>query len=104
MEERDRNDIVKMFVYGFRSDFIRLSKNLDIVVNAMAGSMLKNEFSKPLQYPATTGYIDVVSVAENYRQMGLASKLLGTVISQTEYNEYILDVIDSNNAAQKNSI
>ena len=149
--ESDKNDIARTIVYGFRFDFIRLSKNLDKVVDALAssidfrrffiarngsqtigviacadcngrainidikqfrkylglfkgsiaGSMLKTEFSKPLQSPLTTGNIDVVSVAENFRRMGLAGKMLDTVINQTEYNEYILDVVDSNISAQK---
>lgn len=149
--ESDRNDIAKTIVFSFRSDFIRLSKNLDIVVDALAssidigrfyiardgdqtlgviacadcngrainididqfrkhlgwvkgsiaGSLLKNEFSKPLHYPPTTSNIDVVSVAESFRRLGLAGKMMDTVLEQTEYNEYILDVVDSNTAAHK---
>lgn len=149
--ESDRTDVTQTLVYGFITDFIRLSKNLDIVVSALessidisrffiardgdrtlgviacadcnsraininlahfrkhlgfakgtiAGRLMTAEFSKQLHYPLTTGYIEVISVAENYRQMGLASKLLDTVIEQTEYNDYILDVVDSNTAARK---
>ena len=58
------------------------------------------EFMAPVNYPASTGYIEFVAVAEKARWHGIATKLVEGVIAQTPHTEYMLEVTDVNTAAR----
>jgi 8-oxo-dGTP diphosphatase len=58
------------------------------------------EFMSPLDYPATTGYIEFVAVAEKARRQGVATKLVERVIAETDYTDYVLEVTDANTPAR----
>jgi ribosomal protein S18 acetylase RimI-like enzyme len=53
-----------------------------------------------LDYPAGTGYIEFVAVAERARRQGVATKLVEGVIAQTAYADYVLEVTDVNTPAR----
>jgi len=54
---------------------------------------------RPLTYPATTGYIDIVGVVKEARGKGVAKELLREIIrNNSQYNEFVLDT-DSINAS-----
>ena len=76
-------------------------KHLGIIKGTVAEMFMAREFSRPLRYPLTTGYIEFVAVAQSARKQGLATKMLRAVMAQTDYREYMLDVSDTNPAAQK---
>ena len=63
--------------------------------------ILKAEFESTLDYPKTTGYIEFVSVNEEFRGQRIASFMLQEAINLTNYDEYALDVTDVNNVALK---
>jgi ribosomal protein S18 acetylase RimI-like enzyme len=75
-------------------------KHLGFIIGTISGIVMAAEFSKPLHYPHTVGYIEFVAVAESVRKKGIATKMLRSVIDQTDYMEYILDVADNNTVAQ----
>jgi ribosomal protein S18 acetylase RimI-like enzyme len=76
-------------------------KYLGFIRGLIAINIFTEEFMKPLKYPKTTGYIEFVAVAEKARRKGVASKMLRAVIDNTNYTDYMLDVIDVNNGAQE---
>jgi ribosomal protein S18 acetylase RimI-like enzyme len=53
-----------------------------------------------LDYPADTGYIEFVAVAERARRQGIATQLVETVIAQTHYTDFELEVTDVNTPAR----
>ena len=54
---------------------------------------------RPLSYPETTSYIDVVGVLQQARGKGVAKKMLKTMIENNpQYNEFVLEA-DSKNAS-----
>ena len=75
-------------------------KYFGFVKGTLAGAVMISDFSKQLRYPPTTGYIEFVAVAEKERKKGLATKMLHAMMEQTEYKEYLLDVMETNIAAQ----
>jgi ribosomal protein S18 acetylase RimI-like enzyme len=74
---------------------------LGFLIGTAAGVFMHNEFSKPLHYSGTIGYIEFVAVSEGFRNKGIASELIHEVVRQTDYSEYILDVSVTNIAAQR---
>jgi ribosomal protein S18 acetylase RimI-like enzyme len=54
-----------------------------------------------LDYPATTGYIEFVAVAERARRQGIATMLVEAVIAQTPYTDFELEVTDVNTDARE---
>lgn len=57
----------------------------------------KKEFAKPLKYDNKTGYIEFVCVLEEFRGKGIAKAIIKEIINNNiNYNEFILDVMDSN--------
>jgi 8-oxo-dGTP diphosphatase len=77
-----------------------LRKHLGLVWGSILARSVVPEFMSPLDYPAGTGYIEFVAVAETARRQGIATKLVEGVIAQAPYAEYILEVTDVNTAAR----
>lgn len=76
-------------------------KHLGLIKGLLGAFVLKPEFTDPLKYPETTGYIEFVAVAEDARRRGIASAMLKGVTEQTTYSEYFLEVTDINIKAQE---
>lgn len=66
----------------------------------LANAFMAAEIAGQLSYPESTGYIEFVAVTKDARNKGVAAAMLKTLIEQTHYSEYILDVTDINIAAQ----
>jgi len=66
----------------------------------MAARILARQWMSQLDYPAATGYIEFVAVAERGRRRGIATELVEGVIAQTPYTDYELEVTDVNTAAR----
>jgi len=75
-------------------------KHFGLLRGLLANIFLAPEFTTPLPYPKSTGYIEFVAVTKNARNKGVAAAMLKTVVEQTNYDEYMLDVTDINIAAQ----
>jgi 8-oxo-dGTP diphosphatase len=74
-------------------------RHLGLVRGTLAARILARQWMSVLPYPAATGYLEFVAVAERGRRQGVATKLVEGVIAQTPYTEYELDVTDVNTAA-----
>lgn len=77
-----------------------LRRHLGPVRGSVLARSVVPEFIAPLDYPASTGYIEFVAVAETARRQGIATKLVEGVIAQAPYAEYMLEVTDVNTAAR----
>ncbi|MGX9787331.1 N-acetyltransferase family protein [Mycobacterium sp. MMS18-G62] len=75
-------------------------RHLGLVRGTLAARILAPPFMSRLDYPAGTGYIEFVAVAERARRQGVATKLVEGVIRQTGHVEYVLEVTDVNTSAR----
>jgi 8-oxo-dGTP diphosphatase len=76
------------------------ASQLGMVRGHIAARILAREWMSQLDYPAATGYIEFVAVAERGRRQGIATKLVEGVITQTPYTDFELEVTDVNVAAR----
>ncbi|MDR2166872.1 MAG: GNAT family N-acetyltransferase [Clostridiales bacterium] len=83
-------------VYPNEDDFIKyFGPN-----GASLCDVFKNEFTKKLTYPKTTGYIEFVGVLEEARGHGISKEIMSEIIKQSpQYDEFVLDVANNNIAA-----
>jgi 8-oxo-dGTP diphosphatase len=77
-----------------------LRRHLGLVRGSVLARSVVPEFTATLDYPASTGYLEFVAVAEKARRQGIATKLVDGVIAQAPYAEYMLEVTDVNTAAR----
>jgi hypothetical protein len=70
------------------------------VRGALAARILAPQWMSRLDYPAATGYIEFVAVAERWRRLGIATGLVEGVIAQTLYTDFELEVTDVNTSAR----
>lgn len=82
-----------------KADKPALRKHLGFLKGLLAGIVLKEEFEGKLSYPATTGYIEFVTVRKPYRGDGAAAYMLKESIGLSIYDEFVLDVTDINTEA-----
>jgi 8-oxo-dGTP diphosphatase len=75
-------------------------RRLGLVRGAVAARILASQCTSQLDYPAGTGYLEFVAVAEQARRQGIATKLVEGVIAQTRYVDFELEVTDVNVAAR----
>lgn len=79
-----------------------LIENLGFVKGNIANIVLKKELEKhtyPFEITKNTMFIEYVAVDSNFRNKGVASKLISHIITNTNCNEFILEVADTNVAA-----
>jgi len=75
-------------------------RHLGLVRGGIAARILAPQWMSQLDYPADTGYIEFVAVAEQARRQGIATQLVETVIAQTHYTDFELEVTDVNTPAR----
>jgi 8-oxo-dGTP diphosphatase len=75
-------------------------RHLGALRGALAARILPRQWMSRLDYPASTGYIEFVAVAERGRRQGIATQLVEGVITRTPYSNYELEVTDVNTAAR----
>jgi ribosomal protein S18 acetylase RimI-like enzyme len=75
-------------------------RHLGVVRGALAARILAPQWMSRLDYPAATGYIEFVAVAERWRRQGIATGLVEGVIAQTLYTDFELEVTDVNTSAR----
>lgn len=73
---------------------------LGLVRGALAARILAPQWMSQLDYPAATGYIEFVAVAERGRRQGVATRLVEGVIARTPYRDFELEVTDVNTPAR----
>ncbi|UOE53668.1 GNAT family N-acetyltransferase [Cytobacillus oceanisediminis] len=79
-------------------------KHLGLIMGSIAYIILKNEFEKkqyPFQISEKMGAIEFVATSVNYRGQRVATELLKTIMDSTSYDEYVLEVADTNTNAIK---
>jgi ribosomal protein S18 acetylase RimI-like enzyme len=88
-------DSVKLKYNEFR-------KHLGLFMGSIAYVILKKEFEKkkyPFQMYGNMGAIEFVATSVNYRGQGVAIELLTSIMNSTSYDEYVLEVADTNTNA-----
>ena len=81
-----------------------MQKHLGFFRGSIATYMLTKVLIKkkyPFQIPAGTGVIELVATLPEARGKGLAGRTIDHVINASDYQEYILEVIDTNHDAIK---
>ncbi|WP_224768245.1 GNAT family N-acetyltransferase [Metabacillus idriensis] len=79
-----------------------LRKHLGLYKGTLAGLFLKPEFEKP---PIETGNniasVEFVATASKYRGNGVATAIMNYIFSFPHYDQYVLEVADTNTGALK---
>jgi 8-oxo-dGTP diphosphatase len=76
-------------------------RHLGTVRGALSARILAGQWMSRLDYPADTGYIEFVAVAERARRQAIATKLVEGVISHTPFTQFELEVTDVNTPARE---
>lgn len=76
-------------------------KEFGFLKGMMAYSALKEDFNRQLPYSQNTCYIECVGTLSQYRGMGIATKLIEFITSETPYDRYVLEVSDTNKNAYR---
>ena len=80
-----------------------LIKNLGIIRGLLANIVCKHYFNKYPKYPMKmdekTASIEFVATNTKYRKRGVASGIMNYLFSLSEYDEYVLEVADTNTNA-----
>ena len=77
-------------------------KHLGLIRGFFAYQVFYEEFVKPINYPATTGYIEIVGVVPEARGKGIAKEMLNKSVELNhQYSEFVLNVTDINVTAIK---
>lgn len=77
-------------------------KHLGFIMGSFAYMMLKKEFvdtNYPFERTESTGYVEFVATAPEYRGQGVASALLKHFFSLPGFTEYVLEAADTNENA-----
>lgn len=72
---------------------------LGLIKGFIANKMLNTIIGKPMNLKDKEGYIEFVTVLDDYRRQGLTTQLIEWVIHSGEYTRLILDVTDDNQKA-----
>ena len=75
-------------------------QQLGVLRGTVSVRILAAQWMSGLTYPASTGYLEFVAVAERARRQGVATRLVEGVIAQTAYLEFELEVTDVNAPAR----
>jgi ribosomal protein S18 acetylase RimI-like enzyme len=87
-----------------RLKYSEFRKHLGLFMGSIAYVILKKEFEKkqyPFQISEKMGAIEFVATSVKYRGQGVATELLKSIIHSTSYEEYVLEVADTNLSAIK---
>ena len=74
-------------------------KQFGFAKGVLAELVLRGEFERPLAYPLTTGYLEFVATRKRMQRQGVATALLRKIVATGGYQEYVLDVVDTNPGA-----
>ena len=79
-----------------------LIKHFGFIKGTIINMIFNKEFNKKtIETGEKTGSIEFVATLKKYHRQGIASGLINGIIKITEYNEYILEVADTNYNALK---
>ena len=79
-----------------------LRKHLGFIRGNIAYAVLKREFETkkyPFDIPAGMGMIEFVAISPDYRRQGVAEGIIRYIWAETAYEEYALEVADTNEKA-----
>jgi ribosomal protein S18 acetylase RimI-like enzyme len=103
------NEIAGMMVcadkehYCIKQNKKELIKYLGIIKGSLANIIFKKYFNKYPKYPVEiderTGSIEFVATNKKYRKKGVASSIMEYIFSLNLYDNYILEVADTNEQA-----
>lgn len=93
------NDGTKQTVHLDKKE---LQKHLGWIKGTITYKVLKKEFEDkdyPFDFKSGMGYVEFVGTASNYRGRGVASAIIEHFFAIPGYNEYVLEVADTNKNA-----
>ncbi|WP_040213195.1 GNAT family N-acetyltransferase [Clostridium polynesiense] len=76
-----------------------LRRNLGLIKGTIAYMVLRKEFENkvyPLELNDNCGAIEFVAIAKDYRGKGIGKTIINHIFALEEFNEYVLEVADSN--------
>lgn len=79
----------------------KLQRELGFIRGGMIYAILYRELQRPMNMPRNQCYIESVTTDAAARGKGVASKLLHYLFDTLPYDEYVLEVVDSNEKAIK---
>jgi ribosomal protein S18 acetylase RimI-like enzyme len=80
----------------------KLIKHFGFIKGTIINMIFNKEFKKQaIEIGEKIGSIEFVATLKKYHRQGIASGLINGIIKMTEYNEYILEVADTNCNALK---
>lgn len=82
-----------------RTDRAGYLKHFGPLRGRLALFVLKEEFETPLKIPEKTGYLEFAAVDRRFRRQGVATALLQKILSSGLYQDYLLDVVNTNTGA-----
>jgi len=71
------------------------------VKGSIAYHFMKDEFNYQLSYQDGTGYIESIATGVKARGKGVSTALMNYVLENEDYHRYILEVVDTNEAAYR---
>ncbi len=86
---------------GLKLDKSTFRETFGFIKGNIAYNFLNSDFNRQLTYPPSTGYIECVGTLTNYRGRGIASKLIEYVTKELHFDEYVLEVSDTNKNAYR---
>mgnify|MGYP001216219169 CR=1 FL=1 len=86
---------------AMKLDRDQLKSHLGFWRGHLAYHLMKQEFNTPLSYPDRTAYIECVATMEKARGRGVATALIQYVLHQLPYDQFILEVTDTNQTAYR---
>ncbi len=79
-----------------------LRKHLGFIMGTVTYYVLRQEFEKkqyPFEITSGMGTVEFVAVSSKHRGKGVASAIINHIIRTTSYQEYVLEVADTNSNA-----
>lgn len=73
-----------------------LRRSLGFMRGSIIGRFLQAEIQRPHAFMPGQAQVDWVAVAKTHRGRGIAGRLLGQLLAQTDYSLYTLEVVEGN--------
>lgn len=101
----EEGNVVGIFAYSagrkrpFRFEWAALRRELGWFRGTLFYNLVRQELEKPLDLADRQCYFEAVATAKEARGRGVASRLNKELISRLNYEDYILEVVDTNMTA-----
>jgi len=88
-----------LYSRAFELNIKSLRQNLGFMKGLIAGFFVSRELKPKRALTDTEAFIEIVAVDNRFRGRGIATQILNHIICHTRYEQYYLEVLDTNDAA-----